>query len=314
VVIKQRFVIDTDVGIDDAIALLMILAQPEIEIAAITTVFGNVPLAQASHNAAVILKMVKAAAVPMYQGGSKPLLQDEPLHALEVHGGDGLGGMSVPEIKPDIQSEPASLALIRLVQQNPGQITLLTLGPLTNIALAIQLYPAFLTDIKQVVIMGGAVDGRGNTSPPAEFNIAADPEAARIVFNACARSGLQPYLISWETTLAHPISSADWQAIIAGEAPATQFVQGMTAHVRQRMADRDQAFLWPDPLAAAVAIAPEIILHLERRYIEVETGQNLARGQTIADYRTRSITPPNVQIVRKLDQNRFKALLRDAVK
>jgi len=314
-VIKQRLIIDTDVGIDDAIALLMILAQPDIEIEAVTTVFGNVPLAQVTRNAAVILEMIKATAVPLYQGGSKPLLQAEPLHALEVHGDDGLGGMSSPLIKPAIETEPASLALIRLVRQNPGQITLLALGPLTNIALATRLDPAFIKEIKRVVIMGGAVDGRGNTSPPAEFNIAADPEAARIVFDACARNGLQPQLITWETTLAHPIASADWQMMIEGKSPAARFVQGMTGHIRRRQAaNRDQSFLWPDPLAAAVAISPNIVRRHECRYIEVETGQNLARGQTIADYRTRSVNPPNVQIVRELDAEKFKALLRSAVK
>jgi purine nucleosidase len=314
-VIKQRLIIDTDVGIDDAIALLMILAQPEVEVEAVTTVFGNVPLAQVIHNAAFILEMVKTTTVPLYQGGGKPLLQAEPLHALEVHGDDGLGGMSSPEIKLSIEPEPASLALTRLVRQNPGQITLLTLGPLTNIALAIRLDPAFIKAVKQIVIMGGAVDGRGNTSPPAEFNIAADPEAARIVFDACARNGLLPQLITWETTLSHPVSSADWQMIIEGESPAARFVQGMTGHIRRRQAaGQDQSFLWPDPLAAAVAISPHIVRRYECRYIEVETGQNLARGQTIADYRTRSTNRPNVQIVRELDAEKFKALLRSAVK
>lgn len=356
--IKTPFIIDTDVGIDDAIALFMVLARPEIELQAITTVFGNVSLAQATHNASIILNLVEAAApnketklstgpirqsehpaeglTPssamgyresslqpekppedsspfpvIYRGNARPLLQYEPDRALEVHGSDGLGGMSGVEPNRTVETEQASLALIRLIRQKPGQITLLTLGPLTNIALAIRLAPEFLKNIKRLVMMAGAVDGRGNTSPPAEFNIASDPEAAKIVFDACRRSSLQPQLISWETTLAHPLSLADWESLIAGDSAAAQFVQGMTKYVWQRIKPRgDQSFLWPDPLAAAVAIWPDIVLKQESRYVEVESGQNLARGQTIVDYRPRSSNLPNVQIVREIDSHRFKELLR----
>jgi purine nucleosidase len=314
-VVKAPFIIDTDVGIDDAIALLMVLAQPDIQIQAITTVFGNVPLAQATHNAALILELVDSGPIPLYRGGSKPLLQYEPDHATDVHGSDGLGGMSEPEPRWPVEPEQASLALIRLARQNPGQITLLTLGPLTNIALAIRLDPDFLKNIKRLVIMGGAVDGRGNSSPPAEFNIAADPEAARIVFDACRRIELHPQLISWETTLAHPLSLADWQNIIAGDSVIAQFAQGLTKYIRQRMdPGRVQLFLWPDPLAAAVAISPDIVLKQECRYIDVETGHGLARGQTIADYRRRSSYSPHIQIVREIDSGKFQELMRIAIK
>jgi purine nucleosidase len=188
------------------------------------------------------------------------------------------------------------------------------LGPLTNIALAIRLDADFLKRIKRLVMMAGAVDGRGNTSPPAEFNIAADPEAAKVVFEACGRARLQPELISWETTLAHPISVADWDDMIAGQSATARLVQGMTKHIKQRMNSKTPFFLWPDPLAAAVAIAPGIILSQESRYLEVESGQNLARGQTIVDYRLRHYQEPNAQIVRKINIQIFQELLQMAIR
>jgi purine nucleosidase len=308
-----RLIVDTDLGIDDAIALFMVLAQPAIQIEAITTVFGNVSLAQATHNVGVILDVVGAPVIPIYKGNGKPLLQDEPRHALEVHGLDGLGGVGKTETRRTVEPEQASLALLRLAGQNPGEFTLLTLGPLTNIALAIRLDADFLKKIKRLVMMAGAVEGRGNTSPPAEFNIAADPEAAKIVFAACSRAGLQPELISWETTLAHPISVVDWEQMIAGESAVARLVQGMTSYVKQRLSSTYQFFLWPDPLAAAVAIVPDIILSQESRHLEVETSHNLARGQTIVDYRRRSRQEPNAHIIREINMQKFQTLLQMAI-
>jgi purine nucleosidase len=311
----MRFIIDTDLGIDDAVALLMVLTHSEIQIQAITTVMGNVPLAQATHNTGVVLDIAHAPPIPIYQGCERPLLRYQPQYATDVHGDDGLGGAGRAETGRISEAEHAILALIRLVRQYPGEITLLTLGPLTNIALAIRLNPGFLKDIKHLVMMAGAVDGRGNTSPPAEFNIAVDPEAARIVFEACSQAGLQPQLISWETTLAYPVAVADWEEIIAGNTPIAEFAQGMTRYLKQRMkSGQKQHILWPDPLAAAVALAPEIVLSQESRYVEVEIGPNLARGQTIVDYRSRNQHTPNVQIVRELDLRKFRELLQSAMK
>lgn len=139
----MRFVIDTDMGIDDAVALLMVLAQTGIQIQAITTVMGNVPLAQATHNTGVVLDVANAPPIPIYQGCAWPLLGHQPQHAHDVHGDDGLGGAGRAETGRIIEAEHAALALIRLVRQYPGELTLLTLGPLTNIALAIRLKPDF---------------------------------------------------------------------------------------------------------------------------------------------------------------------------
>jgi len=312
----MKLIIDTDVGIDDAVALLMVLAHPRPEVLAVTTVMGNVSLRQATYNAGVILDVAGTARdVPLYKGCGKPLLQYQPENAIDIHGTDGLGGMAATGTTRTPEAEHAALALIRLVRQHPGQITLLTLGPLTNIALAFRLDSSVLKNLERLVIMGGAVDGRGNTSPPAEFNIKVDPESAKIVFDACNSIDLDIQLISWEASLAHAVPVGVWETLIDGSSPAAHFVQGLTEFLKQNRSVKSSGVtLWPDPLAAAVALSPAIVSDYETRYVAIEAGHNFARGQTIVDYRPRSKTPANIQIIRKVDMQEFKNLLHLAVK
>ncbi len=307
----MKLIIDTDMGVDDAVALLMVLAQPEAEVAAITSVLGNVSLAQATHNVGVVLDVAEAPPMPIFQGCARPLLQHEPEDAVSIHGEDGLGGAGRPETTRSVEKEHASLAMTRLARENPGELTLLTLGPLTNVALAIRLDPDFPRNLKNLVIMGGAVDGRGNTTAPAEFNVGVDPEAAKIVLAACSEVSGEVWLIPWETALAEAISFDAWDTIISGDRAVARFLQQMAGHVKQVMVTSGySATIWPDPLAAAVAVAPAIVQEQEQRFVEVEIGPGLARGQTIVDYRHNSDTPPNVNIVRRIDRERFEKMLR----
>lgn len=307
----MKFIIDTDMGIDDAVAVLMVLAHPQAQVKAITSILGNVPLAQATHNVGVVLDVADAPPIPIYRGCARPLLQFEPEDAVNVHGRDGLGGAGKPETSRTVEAEHASLALIRLARQNPGELTLLTLGPLTNIALAIRLDPNFPKNLKNLVIMGGAVNGRGNTTAPTEFNIGVDPEAAKIVFDVCHEVPAGTWLLPWETSLTEAISFADWDEIIRGSHPVAQFLQRMTIHLKQVMAALEfPVSIWPDPLAAAVALSPEIVSDQEFRFVDVEISSGLARGQTIVDYRNSSATSPNVRIVRNVDRQNFKQLLQ----
>lgn len=311
----MKLIIDTDMGIDDAIALLMALAHPETEIEALTTVVGNVPLVQATLNTGVVLDIAEAPPIPIYRGCARPLMQNDPLHALEVHATDGLGGAGRTETSRSIEAEHASPALTRLAHEQSGQLTLLTLGPLTNIALALRLDPNFLTHFERVVMMAAAVDGRGNTSPSAEFNIAVDPEAAKIVFDACQSVAERVWLVSWEASLTHATPFADWREMIEGDSPVIQFVQGMSVYIEQAMAQWGATTIpWADPLAAAVALRPDIVTTSDRRPITVETSHNLARGQTIVDYRPNSQRPLTANIVRSVDELKFHELLRLMVK
>ncbi len=211
------------------------------------------------------------------------------------------------------QRQHAALALARLARENPGDITLLTLGPLTNVALAARLDAAFLSNLKQLVIMGGSVDSRGNTTPSAEFNIMVDPEAAAVVLDACRRAGTEAVLVSWEATLAHPQPLAMWEESIAGSGPLAAMMRQITDYFKQRPWFSSQV-LWPDPLAAAVTLQPEIVQAAESRFVTVDTGSGPGRGQTIVDYRFNPRQSPNCRIVRQVDQPQFHQLLRAAVR
>ena len=310
----MKLIIDTDGGIDDAIALLMILAYPNVHLEAVTTVAGNVSLAQATQNIKTVLDVANAPLYPIYAGCIYPLLRYQSLDATDVHGDDGLGGTGRADSRRTTEMEHASLALIRLAKQHSGRLTLLTLGPLTNLAVAIRLDPQFLKHFERIVMMAGAVDTRGNTSAAAEFNIMVDPEAAKIVFDAFQKNDVKPHLISWETTLAHPLMPETWEQLIIGDEPVARLVQQMTVYLNERQVGyQEPRILWPDPLAAAVTCEPDIVFDQEARFIEVETGHNLTRGQTLVDYRRRSRNSPNARIVRQVNQQRFQDLLRMAV-
>jgi purine nucleosidase len=301
-------------GIDDAVALLMVLAHPQAKIKAITSVMGNIPLTQATHNVGVILDVTEAPLIPIYQGCARPLLQDEPDNAISIHGPDGLGGASRTETSRTIEPEHASLALVRLAREHPGELTLLTLGPLTNIALAIRLDPDFPKNLKQLVIMAGAVDGRGNATAPAEFNVWVDPEAAKIVFEAGRDVPHGVWLLPWETSLTFATPFAVWNKITAGDCPTARFVRQMTVYVKRVMEAYDfSGLIWPDPLAAAVALSPTIVSQQEHRFVDVEINSGPARGQTIVDYRLDGQRAPNIHIVRQVKNNRFLDLLRQGV-
>jgi len=310
----MNLIIDTDLGIDDAIALLMTLAQPQTTITAITTVFGNVPLAQATHNTGVVLNVAQAPTIPIYRGCGKPLLQTEPETATLIHGEDGLGGAGTDFSDRPIEAEHAASALVRLARQTPGPLTLLTLGPLTNIALALRLDPNFFKNIKNLVMMAGAVEARGNTSALAEFNVGADPEAAKIVFESCRDVSGGVWLLPWETSISDAVPFDRWDNIITGDSSTARFAQRMTIHIKKVMTRlQADASFWPDPLAAAVTLNPDIATDQEHRFVEVAIGDGPARGQTIVDRRLDTSHRPNMHIVNHVNMEQFEQMLRLAV-
>lgn len=179
----QKLIIDTDPGIDDALALLLALAaKDELDMTAITTVNGNVGVDQVTENVFRILDVAGRSDIPVYKGNGKPLMREND-NCEEFHGDDGLGNLGFKEVPGTVKEESAVDFLIRKVREEKGEITLVPIGPLTNIAQAVQKDPEFARNVKEVVIMGGAEHG-GNMSPCAEFNFWTDPEAAKIVFQA----------------------------------------------------------------------------------------------------------------------------------
>ena len=186
----RHFLIDTDTASDDAVALIMALRAPDVQVDAITVVAGNVGLEQATRNALYTAELC-ASDVPVHRGAARPLLR-EIQHAQWFHGRDGLGDQGYPPPKRAAESNHAVDAIAEVISANPG-IVLVTLGPLTNIALAVSRHPSLVANVSRCVIMGGNTCTEGNVTPAAEFNMWVDPEAARIVLH----SGLPIELVGW---------------------------------------------------------------------------------------------------------------------
>jgi purine nucleosidase len=304
-----RLIIDTDAGIDDAQAIIMALTYPGAAIEAITTVTGNVHVDWVTRNISAVLDVMHAA-VPVYRGADQPLLPGKWQPEAGIHGEDGLGNYRHrPTANCQIEPEPAAVALVRLANESPGELTLVALGPHTNIALACCLDPTFPRKIRQFVFMGGTIAGMGNTrNVTAEFNIFADPEAAMIALGAFPQSTM----LSWETTLKHPFAWQAFDALAAVQTRAgrffTEISQLVVAFLQQL--DSRSGYLLPDPLAMAVALEPEVVRRSEQHHVTVELQGAQTRGQTVVDYFGRTGLPPNVTVVTDLDIDRVYAMFQ----
>jgi purine nucleosidase len=306
----NRLVVDTDPGVDDAHAIMMAFAHPDAQIEAITTVAGNVSLERTTANACTILDMLERD-VPVYPGCDRALVARTP-DASHFHGEDGLGDSGYPPSRRQVADEHAANALVRVANQSPGELTLVAIGPLTNLALATRLDPALPKQYKRLIVMGGAIRATGNVTPTAEFNVYTDPEAAAIVFDAWPRLTL----VSWETTLAHGLATAQVETLMAIDSPRAEFFRRITrrtVEVIQQELGR-QELLAPDGLAVAVALEPDIVRRAERHYVQVELAGHHTRGQTTVDWFDRTGHEPNVDLVLELDENRLWELLQAAVR
>lgn len=311
----RKLIIDTDAGVDDAQAILMALVHPNTEVVAITMVTGNVPVAAVAKNVPRVLDVCDAD-VPFFVGADMPLVAPY-VDAADVHGGDGLGNAAIPLSARQAEAEHAVPALIRLINEAPHSYEVVALGPLTNLALAVRLDPTLPDKIKRLVIMGGTIAARGNTTALAEFNFYADPEAAQIVLDAFGRHEPFPELISWETTLAH-VLPWDWYESwcrrgTAGSAFVRQISEGFAARLQ---AFGITHYALPDPLAMAVQLEPSLIERRNDYHTAVELAGQYARGQLMVDYRTWAIDnqPPNLSIIEKVSLDGFRELLEAVVR
>jgi purine nucleosidase len=308
----MRLIIDTDAGVDDAQALMLALRHPDVTVEAITTVSGNVHLNKVVPNVLTVLD-VMGAAVPVYRGAAQPLMPNG-LHAEDVHGGDGLGDWPdrpAPSARQP-EREHAVDALLRLTRQYPGELTIVALAPLTNLALAARIDPQFPLRVKEFIFMGGTIAGRGNaTNPTAEFNILGDPEAAYITLESFPLATM----LSWETTLYHPLSWEQYDALAAIPTPEGRFFKGISGRIVSmiRGISGRLGYLLPDPLAMAVALDRRLILEQERRPVTVALVGEHTRAQTVVDYRFRAQSTPNTDIVTRVDVDGFYQLLRRAL-
>lgn len=303
---ERLFLIDTDPGLDDAQAILMALAVDNINVLALTTVQGNASSYCSCVNALRLLKVADRLDIPVYLGCERPMVSP-PLNATYYHGEDGFVDMPDSEA-PGLnmaQTEHAVFALINLIQKYPGEVTLVTLGPLTNVAMAIRLEPNLGTKIKDCYIMGGNYRGVGNITRSAEFNFANDPEAAQIVLTElkCPIT-----MITWELCTDMQQPYAFWQKLISLPGQKAAFMQKLHHHLNSRQQIPD-FFVFCDELAMAVAIDDGIILEGQNLYAEVETQGKITKGQLVLDWKNVTGKPANVRIVTNVNIDRFEELL-----
>jgi len=271
--------IDTDTASDDAVALVMALRSKSARVTAITTVAGNVPVEQATRNALYTSELC-GSSVPVFQGAEKPLAR-RLVTAEWFHGHDGLGDHGHPPARRSAEKQHAVEAIIATVRSNPG-LLLVTLGPLTNIALALAQAPDLAPNVGRCVIMGGAPCCEGNVTPAAEYNMWVDPEAARTVF----RSGLPIELVGWQLCRGPAvIAPADIQFINEIGTQLSNFAVecNSTARNAYRTQTGEDGISLPDPVAMSIALDPSIGTDSSRHYVDVETATELTRGMTVVD-------------------------------
>ena len=293
-----RVIIDTDPGIDDAQAILFALFCGEFEIDALTTVFGNVPAKTAAANVLRLLEMSGRPESPVYLGAVEPLVRRRLHYAPEVHGKRGLGDLKLPPPKGKIQKNYAAVELVRRIVQAPGEITILALGPLTNIALAIRLEPQFVKHVREIIFMGGIVAGHGNVSAVATANVLNDSEAAKIVFNAGFRCLT---MVGQDVTRPTRMLPERRERLRQAGGEIAEFLYEITRYYGNAYT-REQIPGFPvhDLLVMIYALRPALF-KTRLLHVDVETEGALTEGMTVADFRPYSKVKPNVNVCLKAD-------------
>ncbi|XP_064650182.1 nucleoside hydrolase-like isoform X2 [Lineus longissimus] len=307
---KRRFIIDTDCGLDDAQAILMALSQG-VDVVGITTCSGNTGVDQVCKNVLRVLKLANRLEIPVFKGTSASLLRDTPA-CDAYHGKDGLGDVPDSEA-PDsrlVKEEHAVNALVRMINQNAGEVTLVCLGPLTNIALAIQMDPSIGSKVKECHIMGGNYEAKGNITVSGEFNFRADPEAANIVLN---QLGCPVTLVCWELCLKYSLSWEEYNELRLPRTKKAKFLYAVEKGLVKFSLDKDWPYLPSDELCMATALESNIITKRELVYCTVELSGEYSRGQMVVNWNGRLNNRPNVDLVLELDRKKYFDLMKQTV-
>ncbi len=299
----RRIVLDTDPGIDDALAILLAVASPEVELLGVTVTGGNCPLEQGVRNALAVLQVARAS-VPVFPGVALPLIRP-PLTAPETHGDRGLGNARLPEPTTQPANQHAVDWLLHTIMSASVPVTVVAVAPLTNLALAIRREPRIVERVEEVIVMGGAFNVPGNTTPLAEFNVYVDPHAAHIVLH----SGLPLLMIPWDITSQVLLMETHVSALLETPSPVSRLVADATSFYLEF---HKQYFGYAgcsinDPCALALAFQPELASY-EKVFVDVELEGSKSVGKTIVDVYNVWQHPPNVRLVRSFDAEAFLAL------
>jgi purine nucleosidase len=301
--VRRSLVIDTDTASDDAIALLLAVREPSVDVRAVTVVAGNVPLDLAVRNAIVTLDLCGGADIPVHAGCAEPLTRRLDT-AQFVHGEDGMGGATLPDPSRSTTTDDAVGALLDIAATEPGRHDLVTLGPLTNVATALERDPELLTRFGHTYLMAGSPDGVGNVDALGEYNVWADPEAATAVLAAPGAKTM----IGWNISRQYAVMSSAEQEALAAVGPLGRFAIDINGDVEQYcLATGLAGFDLPDPVAMAVALDDRIITESTEEWLVVGL-DGPTRGCTIPDRRF-GRPAPNLRVVWSVDEAAFKQRL-----
>ncbi len=310
--VPRRIIIDTDPGIDDALAILIAIASPELHIEALTITGGNCRVDQGVINALKILELVGAKDIPVMRGLNPPLLLPTARYSgSDVHGGRGLGHAELPPPSTLPSNQPAVDGLIEWILNNPHEISIIAMGPLTNLAMAIQQEPRITQLVQEVVVMGGAFKTDGNNrTRTAECNIYNDPHAAKIVFD----SGMPITVVPLDVTRKALLTKKDVTELRVKfrDSPVVRFFNRATqSYFKFHPGRRDvKTCVLHDPLALSLTIQPNLV-RTERSAVDVELSDPLTLGRTIADFSQMTRKPPNLSVALEVDAARFIDLFVD---
>jgi purine nucleosidase len=298
----RHFLIDTDTASDDAVALIMALREPSIKVEAITVVAGNCPLETCLKNALISIEQAGTYIPPIYSGISKPLFRK--LFTSEfVHGQDGMGNMNLPLPTLEVQSTHAVDAIIDMAHRFPGELEIVTLGPLSNLAMALLKEPELPALVKQIYIMGGAGLGAGNITPVAEFNFYVDAEAIHLVMQA----NFKKTVVGWDVCMAETFINRSDIAHLNSLGVLGEFTVRCNASLIEfNKGWGKDGFDLPDPTTMAVALYPDIVTKKFQAYGYVEYKSEKAYGQFIIDQLQLMGEPLNATIVTEIDARKFK--------
>ena len=308
----RRVIIDTDTAGDDTQALLLAALSKRIDIEAVTICAGNVDFDDEVRNAKYTLQLVGSEGVPVYEGARSPLLKDYE-KAEYVHGEGGLGGRLDPDVDAPSGDGFAPDRIVDLARENPGELTLVCIAPLTNVALALQREPDLNELLDGVWVMGGNVNCPGNVTPAAEYNFWVDPDAAKTVVR-----NLDTVLVDWGLTLRDSMFESETLAEIeaaADESEYAQFYATITESVREfnRETLGKDATTQPDSLVSALLIAPDLVEREGTYFVEVDEREGMTRGYTMVDEDSVTDGEPSTRVIESVDEKGFRRLFLDAV-
>ena len=300
-------ILDVDPGHDDAVAIMLACGAPEVDLLAVTTVAGNVPLEKTTDNALRVLSLIGRTDVPVAAGAPAPLAR--PLHTAEnIHGESGLDGPKMPPAAFEPEGRGATELIAGAVRESPEPVVLVPTGPLTNIAAFLREHPELRDRVSRVSLMGGSI-GLGNTTPAAEFNVYVDPEAAREVFE----SGLPITMVGLDVTHQAGAGPAERERL-RSVGRVGEVVAGLLEFFAGTY-ERVYGFGSPplhDPVAVAAVLEPDLLTTRPMR-VDVECGSELTRGETVCDFFGVTGKPPNADVGVQLDREGFFRLLYRAL-